>query len=375
MVRLLGILDVTGLKHHLLPPYFYSTLSFFLSFLSFLPFLVNKSLSSSLISHLSSHPAVASMLFTIILALLLSLAFYALKIYTQFARNLAAARKSGIPYIIIPFYQVNRLYMLSQIVVEPIVRKLPSSWTEPWFDLTLEWAWRLKYEPFKRFGTDTFLTVSPERNELYTADADVISQITTRKNDFPKPLEMYESLKIYGNNVVASEGQLWRHHRKITGPPFSERNNHLVWTETLEQCQAMVNGWFDGNTQKIGTKTIHTLADDAMRLSLYIISRAGFGVRLKWPGAEGSQANGHVKEEEKGTASSSDFDRGHMLSYTDALGLLLHNILWIFLLPSFLLSNSMTFHIFQASANSLKSICRSKKQKNRTWLSLNGVSI
>ncbi|CAF9936768.1 hypothetical protein IMSHALPRED_010880 [Imshaugia aleurites] len=274
---------------------------------------------------------------TVALALLVLFALYALKIYTQFARNLAAAKNSGIPYVIVPFYQSNRFWLLAQIIVEPVVRKLRIS---SWFDLSfIEWGWHMRYEPFKRFGTDTFLTVSPERNQLYTADADVISQITTRRNDFPKPLEVYESIKIYGNNVVTSEGQLWRHHRKITSPPFSEKNNHLVWTETLELCQAMVNRWFDGDTGKTESKTIFTLADDAMRLSLYVISRAGFGVHLQWPGTEGDHRNGHVKTEEESTAKSPEIAQGHTMSYTDALGSLLHNTLWVLLVPRFLLKH------------------------------------
>ena len=287
---------------------------------------------------------------TVALALLVLSALYALKIYTQFARNLAAAKNSGIPYVIVPFYQSNRLWLLAQIIVEPVVRKLRIS---SWFDLSfIEWGWHMKYEPFKRFGTDTFLTVSPERNQLYTADADVISQITTRRNDFPKPLEVYESIKIYGNNVVTSEGQLWRHHRKITSPPFSEKNNHLVWTETLELCQAMVNRWFDGDTGKTESKTVFTLADDAMRLSLYVISRAGFGVHLQWPGTEGDHRNGHVKTEQESIEKSPEIAQGHTMSYTDALGSLLHNTLWVLLVPRFLLSNSTTGSVYQASANS-----------------------
>lgn len=279
------------------------------------------------------------MLTTIALALLASCVLYAFKVYTQFARNLAAAKKSRIPYVVVPFYPSNRLYQLSQVFLVPIVRRLPISWTESWFDLTtLEWTWRMKYEPFKRLGTDTFLTVSPERNVLYTADADVISQITTRKNDFPKALEVYESIKIYGNNVITSEGQAWRHHRKITSPPFSEKNNHLVWTETLEQCQAMSIGWFDGDTGKTGSKTIYTLAEDTMRLSLYVISRAGFGVHLQWPGSEGAHAHEHAKNKE----DSSAFAQGHTMSYTDAMASLLHHLIWILILPSFLLSNSTT---------------------------------
>lgn len=295
------------------------------------------------------------MLSTITLTLLVSFALYAFKIYTQFARNLAAAKNSGLPYVIVPFCSTNTLWQLSQIFVVPIVRKLPNSWTEPWFDLTLaESGWEMRYEPFKRFGTDTFLTVSPERNELFTADADVVSQITTRKSDFPKAVEVYGSFRIYGDNVLTTEGQTWRHHRKITSPPFSEKNNHLVWTETLEQCHAMVNSWFDGNTAKGGSKTIYTLADDAMRLSLHVISRAGFGVHLQWPKSEGAHANGHVQIKEMGSASSSDIPEGYTMSYTDALGSILHNILWLLILSPFVLSISETEHIPEASANLIR---------------------
>ena len=279
-----------------------------------------------------------SVLSTIALVLLVSITLYAFKIYTRFARNLAAAKRSGIPYVIVPFYQANRLYQLSQIVLVPLVRCFPSSWTEPWFGLTLEWAWRMRYEPFRRLGADTFLTVSPERNILFTAEADVISQITNRKNDFPKALEVYESIKLYGNNVVTSEGATWRHHRKITSPPFSEKNNHLVWTESLEQCQAMMNSWFDGNTGKEASKTIYTLADDAMRLSLYVISKAGFGVHLMWPGVEGAHTVGHGEKYEESIKSSSEISATHTLSYTDALGSILHDILWVLIIPPFLLS-------------------------------------
>ncbi|KAK4694031.1 hypothetical protein P7C71_g3472, partial [Lecanoromycetidae sp. Uapishka_2] len=213
------------------------------------------------------------------------------------------------------------------------MRSLPQKWTDPWFDLTLEWGWKRRYEPFKRFGSDTFITVSPERNVLYTADPDVISQITTRRNDFPKALEVYESLKIYGNNVVTSEGQLWRHHRKIVSPPFTEKNNHLVWAETLDQTRAMLNSWLDGGP------TIYTIADDAMRLSLHVISRAGFGVHLQWPGQEKRHENGHAKG--SGNNVSDAIPAGHKMSYTDALGLLLHNILTVLIVPRFLLNNDL----------------------------------
>ena len=280
------------------------------------------------------------MLSTVSLTLLVSLALYATKIYIQFARNLAAAKKSGIPYVILPFYQQDRLWQLSQNFVAPVLRKLPTSWTEPGLELSLiNWDWQRKYEPFKRLGTDTFLAVSPQRNILFTAEADVIGQMTSRRNDFPKALEVYDSLRLYGNNVVTAEGQMWRNHRKIISPQFSETNNHLVWTETLEQCQAMVNGWFEGNIAKIESKTIRTLQEDTMRLSLYVISRAGFGIQLQWPTNERAHASGDVKVKQENGASSLENPQGHTMSYTDALGSILHNILWVLILSPFVLSN------------------------------------
>ena len=179
-------------------------------------------------------------------------------------------------------------------------------------------------------GVDTFLTVSPERLVLNTAEAGVISQITNRRNDFPKALEVYDSLKIYGDNVVAVEGQRWRHHRKIVSPPFSEKNNNLVWRETLGQTQAMVGSWFDGVKKE--SRTLRTIADDAMRLSLHIISSAGFGVPLKWP----------TKDDEGAGKGSEKLENGHTMTYIDALGELLHNILWLLALPQGLLSESST---------------------------------
>ena len=295
------------------------------------------------------------MLSPLLLTLLVSLVLYALKIYIGFARNIAAAKKSGIPYVIVPFYQQNRLWQLSQAFIAPVLRKFPSSWTESWLDLNLvDWTWTKKYEPFKRLGTDTFLAVSSQRNILYTADADVISQMTSRRNDFPKALEVYDSLRLYGNNVVTSEGQMWRNHRKIISPQFSETNNHLVWAETLEQCQAMVNGWFDGNIAKIGSKTIRTLKEDTMRLSLYVISRAGFGIQLQWPTNESAHANGDVKVKQEKGASSLEKSQGHTMSYTDALGSILHNIFWVLILSPSILSNSSTVYVFEASANSVR---------------------
>ena len=39
---------------------------------------------------------------------------------------------------------------------------------------------------------------------------------------FPKPVEMYDVLKFFGSNIVTSEFDEWKQHRKVAAPAFSE---------------------------------------------------------------------------------------------------------------------------------------------------------
>jgi len=184
--------------------------------------------------------------------------------------------------------------------------------------MTPDWTWNMLHEPFAKHG-DTFLVVAPGRNSLYVADAQAISQITSRRNDFPKPLEMYGAVDIYGKNVVSTEGSVWRHHRKIVSAPFTEKNNLLVWRESLHQAQAMLQGWMASGDGK--NALVKNVSEDTMRLSLHVISRAGFGVRLSWP---------HESEQEKTS-------KGHTMSYKDALGTLLEHLPWVMLVKKSIL--------------------------------------
>jgi hypothetical protein len=70
-------------------------------------------------------------------------------------------------------------------------------------------------------------------------------------------MELYKPLMFYGENIVASEGEQWKRYRKISAPAFSEvvwplisrescslelqRNNKLVWDETIKVTLDMLN--------------------------------------------------------------------------------------------------------------------------------------
>ncbi|KAI4715343.1 cytochrome P450 [Aureobasidium sp. EXF-10727] len=252
---------------------------------------------------------------------------YAFNYYRCYTRNLAAAKSSGLPYIVAPVYVFNRFWLVTHKLWLPLLEKLPKSWTDPWLQfLDPEWTWLKRHEPFKAIGSDIFIVCSPGRNSVYVTDPEATTQITTRRNDFPKPIEIYGSVDLFGKNVVSTEGSIWRHHRKITSPPFTEKNNHLVWQESLHQAQSMMASFIDEKAEK---GTVPDIAAATMRLSLHIISRAGFGRRLLWP---------HEELEENGQAGV--VPEGHTMTYKDALSTLLENIIAVMLLPRWFLANS-----------------------------------
>jgi hypothetical protein len=231
-----------------------------------------------------------------LLALLLYVLYFLSQQSLSLYKNLRAAQSSGIPYVVSPIYGFNRLWLITEALWMPLLRRLPKFLTHPWIDVVGgDWCWQVRYTPFSSavMNADTFLIVSPTRNILCTADAEVINQITTRRNDFPKPIALYQMLDLYGKNVVTVEGGEWRRQRKITAAQFNEKSNALVWKESVFQAGEMIRSWSrkDQSEQKITSRgsVVSELGKDAMRLSLHVISRAGFGVRCLWPGTSASE--------------------------------------------------------------------------------------
>ncbi|OCT52974.1 putative P450 monooxygenase [Cladophialophora carrionii] len=264
------------------------------------------------------------------------LLYFVSSAFLGFRRDLSKAKQSGIPYVVVPVYYLKTWWLVSHPLWLPLLAKLPRNWTQ-WVDFCIpDFYFRRSIEVFQQVGSDTFLVVAPGGTVMHTADPAVITQITTRRNDFPKPIPIYRSLDIYGKNVVSTEGPIWRQHRKATSPPFTEKNNHLVWTESLDQASAMLSSWVGPDGK--GDITVDRVMDDTMRLSLYVISRAGFGKKLQWPSADAkADVDANYVDKSKIHNEESDRDRGHSMSYTYAIHCLLDNILFQFLVPRWLL--------------------------------------
>jgi cytochrome P450 len=194
-----------------------------------------------------------------------------------------------------------------------------------------EWGYRKGHKPFERIGGDVFIIASATRLTAFVADAEAVTQITTRRNDFPKPLEMYGALDIYGKNLVSTEGSDWRMHRKLAAPSFGEKNNELVFTESLHHARSLLGLWTGPEGQ--GNETVQDPAVATMSFALFVISSAGFDVRVKWPHEEKSRASSVESDETKSMLVGSEKPAGHKMTYREAISELLHNIMWTQIIP------------------------------------------
>ncbi|KAK4700935.1 hypothetical protein P7C70_g5303, partial [Phenoliferia sp. Uapishka_3] len=134
----------------------------------------------------------------------------------------------------------------------------------------------------------TFIGVLPQLgSQVVVADAEGAKAVFLNKRQFGKPIEDYGVLKFFGPNVVVTEGEEWRRHRRLTGPSFSERNNEMVWNDScriVDEWFARLDARVDSHGNSLDVDTVQT----TLRLALMIISAAGFGQRHSWPESDDS---------------------------------------------------------------------------------------
>ncbi|KJK77052.1 hypothetical protein H634G_07628 [Metarhizium anisopliae BRIP 53293] len=239
-----------------------------------------------------------------------------------FRRNIAIAKASNLPYLVVP------------PIYAKLIRLLPKSWWDDWLDLMIpDAAYRLDRKRYTRHG-DTFALVSPGAIMIQTSNPEVIRQIIAQRENFPKPCQIYRMLRLFGENVVTTEGCVWKAHRKATAPSFNEKNSALVFREIIEQTNGMISTWVDSCGNR--SEPLTTISADITRLTINVISYVGFGLRLLWPG----QVLPPGSDTAAAKYASLDPPPGYSLSFVDTLVRLLNDILIVLLFPHWMLKLS-----------------------------------
>jgi hypothetical protein len=105
------------------------------------------------------------------------------------------ARKTGLPFTIVPILETEFLAKLLTPLIRPwfTQRLLKGQGWPQWIRLSiLDWAWEEKRRVHEKFG-DVFIAVSPEGLICYCADADMCWDVMNRRNEFLKPRDKYST--------------------------------------------------------------------------------------------------------------------------------------------------------------------------------------
>ncbi|KAB5582873.1 cytochrome P450 monooxygenase-like protein [Coniochaeta sp. 2T2.1] len=185
-------------------------------------------------------------------------------------RNYLAARKLGIPIIILPFDNVNPIWLL---LAGPLHRLLKRIGIHHLRMGHLGWEFEEKASPFPELGCNALIQVTPGANWLNVAHPAAITQVfqAERRGDVDRG-EGTNMLKIFGPNISTASGPDWQRQRKVTAAAFNERTNRVVWAESLKQGEDMVGNWLAA-----GEAGVRSTADDTRLFAMNIIMRGGFG--------------------------------------------------------------------------------------------------
>ncbi|KAJ7927567.1 cytochrome P450 [Mycena leptocephala] len=151
-----------------------------------------------------------------------------------------------------------------------------TSWTTG-----INWHWIRRFQSYTQNETVNLVPLIAGVPGLWTSNIDVGRQVIAgaHKTSFCKPESASQTLLRWGMNLVAADGQMWRKHRRVVGPAFSNQLYTMVWKETFRIYQEMVqtNGW---NTKNV--VDVPVIQDVTLKLAFLIISSCGFGFQSTW---------------------------------------------------------------------------------------------
>ncbi|OJA09560.1 hypothetical protein AZE42_01136 [Rhizopogon vesiculosus] len=195
-------------------------------------------------------------------------------------------------------------------------------------------SWRLKHAPFAERGLDIISAVSfwpkPVGN-IYIADVQAIKDIIWSRGLFPKPLSQYAVLKVFGSNIVASEGDEWKRHHKVVARAFSERNNRLVWDATTQIMLELFDTVWIGKDEVV----VDHAVDLTLQIGLFVIGAAGFGRHISWK-------------------DDAVIPPGHQLTFKDALLTTSHDLFIKLLVPRWAMGFTKRFRRARLESDELQ---------------------
>ncbi|KAF7360365.1 hypothetical protein MVEN_00766200 [Mycena venus] len=145
----------------------------------------------------------------------------------------------------------------------------------------VNWHWVRRFQTYRQSETVNLTPIISGTPWLWTSNIEVGRQVITgaHKTSFYKPASASQALLLWGMNLVAADGQMWRKHRRVVGPAFNSELYKLVWKQTAHTYRDMVrtDGWDAKDI--VDVPVIQNLTT---KLAFLVITSCGFGFESTW---------------------------------------------------------------------------------------------
>ncbi|ATZ48994.1 hypothetical protein BCIN_04g02000 [Botrytis cinerea B05.10] len=227
------------------------------------------------------------------------------------ASNRAKARAIGLPYLVGYVSPMNPIWLLYGSSIVRVCQRLGIASENFSRIYSHGWEANERAQIHVDYG-DAFLVVHPAGIQLCVGDAKTIYDILTRRTDFRRNMEEMAVLNVYGRNLSTSDDAEWQAHRKMTTVAFAEKNNELVWEQSLAQAKGMLKYWTEQAKQPI--RSTHL---DTKNFSLNVLAAAMFNEIYPFESQEADKPNAHENDKS--------------YQYRDSLSTILTSIIQIFI--------------------------------------------
>ncbi|KAH7379437.1 cytochrome P450 monooxygenase-like protein [Phaeosphaeria sp. MPI-PUGE-AT-0046c] len=255
------------------------------------------------------HPYSYTMIVTILLTVLALPGLLLLWSIRSLQANMAKAKQTGLPILVRWVTPTNPLWLLfgSTITLRSRALRLSSRHFARFH--TYGWEANERHIVHQELGS-AFMLVSPGGNWLCVSDPSVFAEVLHRRVDFRRNMEQFGVLNVYGKNLSTTDDEEWQKHRKVTAITFTEKNNELVWRQSLSQAKGMLKYWIEN-------QPINTTTNDTKVFTLNVLAAAIFNKSYSFKGAEASNKPTHYQD--------------GSTTYRDSLGKILANMIPIFI--------------------------------------------
>lgn len=142
------------------------------------------------------------------LTVLLGLFLFVLQHVIRLATNHNNALKTGLPFVMSPVDPMHPLWVISQKMFLPLLKRLPFGLGAFTRYSVRGWVYYDKYKMHAELG-DAWINVTPGENMLFIADPDAANDVFSRRKDFVKPIRLYSEFPICQAGKVSRLRRRW----------------------------------------------------------------------------------------------------------------------------------------------------------------------